>query len=163
MKTYTLSLDTFNSQDELTETIRFLKDQYPTLLEGRVQEYVESTGKRHSNSDQGLARNRFAIIMAFDELYNENVSPRIIRTIYESGCGEREALLAQTYTTNKEYLDSKSVDIEAGVKNGLLVEVNYISFTEQEVNYIRKNLNNIADPLNVKIYGSIIEKLNGTK
>lgn len=157
MRIYTLSLDIFNQQDELIETIEFLKSQYPNLLGDRPEEYIKAVKNYHANSDESLARNRFAIIMAFNKLYNNGDDNRKVRDIYEVQGQKREELLAKIYTANSDYLDSCSVDIESGVENGLLVEVNYIIFTQDEVNYIRQYLS--ASPIPNSTFESILNKL----
>lgn len=156
MKTYTISLDTFNQQDELVETIEFLNSQYPMLLGDKTEEYIRATKNYHPNSIEGLARNRFAIIMAFNKNYNTDDN-RIVRDLYEVQGQKREELLAKIYTADSDYLDSCSVDIESGVSNGLLVEVISIIFTQDEREYLRRKLGD--SPISNSVIESILNKL----
>lgn len=160
MKTYTLSLNALSVFDEVIETIKYLDENFPGLMQDNVQKYIDNPNDNGYGEEN---RNRFAVIVAFNKFFfDQDESKRqIMSMIHGANKAEAEGRLASDFSLTVEYLDSQNVNIETAVEKGILVAVNYINFTDREIATISECLSSYNGNISLDAVKAIKDKLYG--
>lgn len=157
MKNYTLSEKFFWEFSEISETIGYINDKFPGLLENDFHSYLS---RGYIDGSTKECKEKLAITVSFIEAFGSKLKSHELNS-----CRDKESrsdILLRDFLVTKDEL--KIVDIEYAIDNELLVEVNSFILTSNEKDLLILSLNYyhnnpLANPNIIARVGELIDKL----
>jgi hypothetical protein len=162
MKTYTLSVALFKELEEITSSIDYLQENFPGLLHtGLIETYTDSLHPE-MDGEELKRRIKLDIILQFNN-YFLNEDNNWCSDVYNLDADNWQLKLCKDFSLElgEKGINLSSNAFDFAIREGLLVETNFILLTSVEIKFIKEALATYGEAIHKSdLYFNIMKKFS---